>query len=51
MNAPNRLWGFHNLFATGHFPPLTPIVMDYRRINFNDIDRTTYNSLKAGWGL
>ena len=51
MNAPNRLWGFHNLFATGHFPPLTPIVMDYRRINFNDIDRPTYNSLKSAWGL
>ncbi len=44
MNAPVRLWGFNNLFATGHFPPLTPIVMDYRRVNFNDITQSLYNS-------
>ncbi len=51
MNAPVRLWGFNNLFATGHFPPLTPIVMDYRRVNFNDITQSLYNSYKSSWGL
>jgi hypothetical protein len=51
MNAPVRLWGFNNLFATGHFPPLTPIVMDYRRVDFNDITQSQYNSYKSSWGL
>jgi hypothetical protein len=51
MNAPNRIWGFNNLFATGHFPPLTPIVMDYRRLKFNDITATEYDAYKSSWGL
>ena len=48
---PTRLWGFNQLFANGTFPPLTPVVMSYRRIDFNDIDKTTYNSVKTSWGL
>ncbi|MBI5766287.1 MAG: hypothetical protein HZA93_00715 [Verrucomicrobia bacterium] len=50
-NAPNRLWGFNELFNQGRFPPLTPRVMSYRRVDFNDLDRTTYNAVKASWGL
>ena len=51
FSAPIRLWGFNQLFANGTFPPLTPVVMSYRRIDFNDIDKTTYNSVKSSWGL
>ena len=51
FSAPVRLWGFNQLFANGTFPPLTPIVMSYRRIDFNDIDKTTYNAVKASWPL
>lgn len=51
FDAPDRLWGFHNLFAQGKFPPLTPRVMSYRRVDFNDIGATEYNSVKTGWGL
>ena len=50
-NAPVRLWGFNELFNQGRFPPLTPRVMSYRRVDFNDIDMTTYNAVKASWGL
>lgn len=50
-DAPNRLWGFSNLFLNGRFPPLTPRVMSYRRVDFTDIDKTTYNSMKSSWGL
>lgn len=51
FNAPKRLWGFADLFNRGHFPPLTPRVMSYRRVDFNDIDGPTYASLKSSWGL
>jgi hypothetical protein len=51
FNAPARLWGFHELFNQGKFPPLTPRVMSYRRVDFNDIDRATYSSVKSSWGL
>ncbi len=51
FNAPVRLWGFHSLFASGRFPPLTPRVMSYRRVDFNDIPKATYDSVKASWGL
>jgi len=49
--APNRLWGFNDLFANGQFPPLTPKVMSYRRVDFTDINKTQYDALKSGWGL
>ncbi len=51
FNAPTRLWGFNELFNEGKFPPLTPITMYYRRIDFNDISGTEYNALKTSWGL
>jgi hypothetical protein len=51
FNAPARLWGFNELFNEGKFPPLTPITMYYRRIDFNDISGTEYNALKTSWGL
>lgn len=49
--APTRQWGFNELFAQGKFPPLTPRVMSYRRIDFNDIPETEYNTVKTSWGL
>lgn len=50
-DAPIRLWGFNDLFANGQFPPLTPKVMSYRRVDFTDINKADYNALKSGWGL
>lgn len=50
-DAPVRLWGFNDLFANGQFPPLTPKVMSYRRVDFTDINKQKYDALKAGWGL
>lgn len=51
FNAPARLWGFNELFNQGSFPPLTPKVMYYRRVDFNDITAAQYNALKTSWGL
>ena len=50
-DAPVRLWGFNDLFANGQFPPLTPKVMSYRRVDFTDINKAQYDALKSGWGL
>ncbi|MCX6956601.1 MAG: hypothetical protein NTV51_31105, partial [Verrucomicrobia bacterium] len=50
-DAPIRLWGFNDLFGRGQFPPLTPKVMSYRRVDFNDITKSDYEGLKARWGL
>ncbi len=49
--APTRLWGFNDLFANGTFPPLTPKVMSYRRVDFTDINKTQYDATKTSWGL
>ncbi len=51
FNAPQRLWGFHELFRNGRFPPLTPRTMSYRRVDFNDISKATYDAQKGAWGL
>jgi hypothetical protein len=50
-DAPVRLWGFNDLFANGEFPPLTPKVMSYRRVDFTDINKAQYDAVKTTWGL
>lgn len=51
FDAPDRLWGFNELFNSGRFPPLTPRMMYYRRVDFSDITEAQYKALKTGWGL
>lgn len=36
-SAPRRNWGFDVIFQNGHFPPLSPKVMSYRRVDFSDM--------------
>ena len=43
--APTRNWGFDVIFQNGHFPPLTPKVMSYRRVDFSDL---SYNDMVRG---
>jgi hypothetical protein len=45
-SAPKRVWGFDVIFQNGTYPPLTPRVMTYRRIQFNSLNRTTYSSAR-----
>lgn len=40
--APNRDWGFHQNFAQGYYPPGTPNVRAYRRIDFRDLSPAEY---------
>jgi len=43
--APQRNWGFDKIFQNGHFPPVTPKVMSYRRTDFSDM---SYNDTVRG---
>jgi hypothetical protein len=44
--APNRNWGFDQLFKNGHYPPITPKVMSYRRILFTTLSQSGYNTTR-----
>jgi hypothetical protein len=46
-NAPARFWGFNDMFAQGRYPPQTPVVRTYRRVDFRDLSKTEYDTLKA----
>lgn len=45
--APARDWGFDSLFKNGVYPPFTPKVMSYRRVDFTDLTADQYATLKA----
>lgn len=44
-NAPARYWGFSELFAQGRYPPQTPRVRTYRRVDFRDVTAAEYEDL------
>ncbi len=44
--APTRNWGFDKIFQNGHFPPLTPKVMSYRRVDFSDMSAANYSTTR-----
>jgi hypothetical protein len=39
---PNRNWGFHSKFAEGYLPPGTLNTRRYRAVDFEMLDKTTY---------
>lgn len=41
-NAPGRFWGFNNILAEGRYPPQTPRVRTYRRVDFTDLTPAEY---------
>lgn len=43
-NAPNRVWGFNALFASGVLPPGAPSARTYRRIGFRDLNSAQYQT-------
>ena len=42
--APTRLWGFDQIFSNGHFPPLTPKVLSFRRVGYTDMSAAQYTA-------
>lgn len=50
--APKREWGFNSLFGSQRrYPPGTPIIRTFRRLDYRDIDQATFNSLSANTDL
>jgi hypothetical protein len=46
-SPPTRQWGFDQIFQNGNFPPYSPKVMSYRRVDFTDLTAAQYASMKA----
>ena len=49
-SPPNRNWGFNTLFRDGRYPPGTPRVLSYRRVDFTDLTASEYAAAKASFG-
>jgi Tfp pilus assembly protein PilX len=45
--APNRQWGHNALFASGRYPPGTPRLRTYRRLDYRDLTPAEFNTLLA----
>ena len=46
--APRREWGFNSMFGSQRrYPPGTPIIRTFRRIDYRDITAAEFNTLKA----
>jgi hypothetical protein len=46
-SAPVRQWGFDALFQNGNFPPFSPKVVSFRRVDFTDLTAAQYATRKA----
>lgn len=46
-SPPRRKWGFSQLFLNGTFPPGTPLLRSYRRINYTDLSESEYKDYLA----
>ena len=46
-NAPNRQWGHNALFSSGRYPPGTPRLRTYRRLDYRDLTPAEFNTLLA----
>lgn len=50
--APKREWGFSSMFGDQRrYPPGTPIIRTFRRLDYRDISETEYNALLADTDL
>lgn len=46
-NAPNRVWGFNQMFQQGRQPPGTPRIRSFRRVSFADLTKAQFDALLA----
>lgn len=45
--APVRKWGFHDFLKNGEYPPFTPTLRTFRRIDYRDIGKAEFDGLLA----
>lgn len=46
-SAPNRVWGFNQMFQQGRQPPGTPRIRSFRRVSFADLTKAQFDALLA----
>lgn len=46
-SPPGRKWGFNELFLNGVFPPGTPLLRTYRRVDYTDLSKAEYEQALA----
>lgn len=46
-SAPNRIWGFNQMFQQGRQPPGTPRIRSFRRVSFADLTKAQFDTLLA----
>ncbi|MCF7686708.1 MAG: hypothetical protein K9M98_05530 [Cephaloticoccus sp.] len=46
-DPPKREWGFNSLFGGGRYPPGTPRLRTYRRLDYKDLTAAEFNTLLA----
>lgn len=50
--APRREWGFNSMFGSQRrYPPGTPIIRTFRRLDYRDITKAEWDSLKGNTDL
>lgn len=49
-SPPERNWGFNSMFRQGRYPPGTPKVQSYRRVDFTDMTAAEYQAAKDSFG-
>ena len=52
-SPPNRKWGYNDLFREGTYPPGTPLLRTFRRVDFRDLSASEYKAAVEAlpWGL
>ncbi|MCC6415867.1 MAG: hypothetical protein IT582_08165, partial [Opitutaceae bacterium] len=50
-SAPKREWGFNSMFGDGRYPPGTPLIRTYRRLDYRDLSPAEFNSLLSNTNL
>ena len=45
---PKRDWGYHAIFASGNFPPGTPLIRIARRLDYRELNKDEYSAELAG---
>lgn len=46
-SPPRRKWGFNNLFKEGYYPPGTPLLRTYRRVDYKELSEEEYQAALA----
>jgi hypothetical protein len=47
-SPPTRNWGFNTLFTSGVYPPGTPLLRTFRRVNLRFLNQTQWAAILAG---